>query len=304
MSMHFTISKRMNERILRLQWVRMPLKTDFISTLITLGRLPAKNQTEELLEDLQELNELQYLERRPSNRHRKEIQKEYQRRVENYERDSKIVHQEMEDMELQKLAVYQKSIDVSRLQVNVMQLISRFIATNRISVMSYNAPVFSNTKRTLKFSPFSMELPQPGAITSMFNTVSPTSKITTPCGIIATGTSSGSASSMMANSIPNSPTSHISVSLVLQAMHSNAKTNSPITPIDLRSPFTSKPTIDSLQPYMRMPVAVRQAHGARNENNSLSPSTERSNSGSQPRVMGYKNGSPTSALPQRSQTVG
>ena len=180
-----------------------------------------------------------------------------------------------------------------------MQLINRFIATNRINVMSYNAPVFSNTKRILKYSPFTMELPQPGAITSMFNTVSPTSKITSPCGgIVGTGTSSHS-SSMMGNSIPNSPQSHVSISLVLQAMHSNTKTNSPISPIDLRSPFTSKPTVDSLQPYLRMPIAVRQSRGARNENKSLSPnnSTERSNSGSQPRVMGYKNGSPTSALP-------
>ena len=101
MSMHFTISKRLNDRILRLQWVRMPLKTDFISTLKSLGGLPAQNQTEELLEDLQELHELQYLERRPSNRHRKEIQKEYQRRTANYDRDSKIVHQELEDMEAQ-----------------------------------------------------------------------------------------------------------------------------------------------------------------------------------------------------------
>ena len=106
MSMHFTISKRLNERILRLQWVRMPLKTDFINTLSTLGRLPAKNQTEELLEDLQELNELQYLERRPSNRHRKEIQKEYQRRREKYDRENKIVSQDLEEAELQKLAVY------------------------------------------------------------------------------------------------------------------------------------------------------------------------------------------------------
>ena len=75
MSMHFTISKRLNDRVLRLQWVQMPLKTDFIDTLSMIGRLPAKNQTEELLEDLQELNELQYLERRPSNRHRREIQR-------------------------------------------------------------------------------------------------------------------------------------------------------------------------------------------------------------------------------------
>ena len=89
MSMHFTMSKRLNDRVLRLQWVRMPLKTDFIDTLSSLGQLPAKNQTEELLEDLQELNELKYLERRPSNRHRKEIQKEYQRRQVLFEKESK-----------------------------------------------------------------------------------------------------------------------------------------------------------------------------------------------------------------------
>lgn len=89
MSIHFTMSKRLNDRVLRLQWVRMPLKTDFIDTLSSLGQLPAKNQTEELLEDLQELNELKYLERRPSNRHRKEIQKEYQRRQVLFEKESK-----------------------------------------------------------------------------------------------------------------------------------------------------------------------------------------------------------------------
>ena len=36
----------------------MPFKQDFLDTLQTLGRLPVKNQTEELLEDLQELSEL------------------------------------------------------------------------------------------------------------------------------------------------------------------------------------------------------------------------------------------------------
>ena len=175
--------------------------------------------------------------------------------------------------------------------------------------MSYNAPVYSmNAKpRTLKFSPFSMELPQPGAINSMFNTVSPTSKISPTCGLYNTGSSSHS-SSMMANSIPNSPTSHVSVSLVLQAMHSNVKTNSPMSPIEVRNPFSSnaKPTVDSLQPYMRMPIAVQnQGRGARAENSlSNGGSAERSDSGSQPRVLGYKNGSPTSALPQRPQTMG
>ena len=179
-----------------------------------------------------------------------------------------------------------------------MNLISRFLATNRISVMSYNAPVYSNAKRTLKFSPFSMELPQPGAITSMFNTVSPTSKLSPTCGIANTGSSSHS-SSMMVNSIPNSPTSHVSISLVLQAMHSNAKTSSPMSPIEVRNPFSSnsKPTVDSLQPYMRMPVAVNQGRGTRVDNSLSNGSAERSDSGSQPRVLGYKNGSPTSALP-------
>ena len=43
--------------------------------------------------------------------------------------------------------------------------------------MTYVSPVYSNPKKIIKFSPFSMELPQPGAVTSMFNTVSPTSKL-------------------------------------------------------------------------------------------------------------------------------
>ena len=93
MSMHFTMSKRLNDRVIRLQWVRMPLKNDLIKILGTLGQLPAKNQTEELLEDLQELNELQQLERRPSNRHRKNIQKEYQNRLEKYDKESQEIEQ-------------------------------------------------------------------------------------------------------------------------------------------------------------------------------------------------------------------
>ena len=183
-----------------------------------------------------------------------------------------------------------------------MQLISRFLATNRLTVMTYNAPVYTNTKRSLKFSPFSMELPQPGAVTSMFNTVSPTSKISptggaTLSGIPGTGSSSHSVSSMMASSIPNSPTSHVSISLVLQAMHTQQINSPHSTTVNTRNPFTSKPTIDSLQPYMRMPVAVHQGRGERKNHSLSNDSTERSNSGSQPRVMGYKNGSPTSALP-------
>ena len=43
MALHFTIQKRLNDRILRLQWVRMPFKQDFLDTLQTLGRLPVKN---------------------------------------------------------------------------------------------------------------------------------------------------------------------------------------------------------------------------------------------------------------------
>ena len=98
----------------------MPLKNDFIETLSNLGQLPAKNQTEELLEDLQELNELKYLEKRPSNRHRKEIQKEYQRRTESYEKDNKINEQELTDLAMLKLSVYHKQIETNNLKVKVM----------------------------------------------------------------------------------------------------------------------------------------------------------------------------------------
>ena len=114
-----------------------------------------------------------------------------------------------------------------------MQLVSCFLATNRINVLNYNSPVFSNTKRQLKFSPFSMELPipgNPGPVNSLFNTMTlpQTSKLS---GLPATGSSSGS-STLIPNSIPNSPTSHVSISLVLKAMHDKKKkdSNSPTTP--------------------------------------------------------------------------
>ena len=174
--------------------------------------------------------------------------------------------------------------------------------------MSYNSPVFTNTKKHLKFSPFSMELPIPGnsgPLNSLFNTVTvpQTSKLS---GLPATGSSSAS-STMIAGSLPNSPTSHVSISLVLKAMHDKNSKETPTTPqLEIRNPFSSKPTVDSLQPFMRMPVAaLQQNRTITAHDNSLSNggSAERSDSGSQPRVLGYKNGSPTNALPKRPSKI-
>ena len=140
--------------------------------------------------------------------------------------------------------------------------------------MSYESPLLSNTNRKLKFSPFSMELPIPGnqaAVNSLFNTVTMpyTSKLS---GLPATGSSSGS-STIIPNSFPNSPTSHVSISLVLKAMHDkkNNEQNSPATPqLEIRNPFSSKPTVDSLQPFMRMPMASIQQNRAATNDNSFS----------------------------------
>ena len=92
-----------------------------------------------------------------------------------------------------------------------------------------------------------MELPIPGnqaAVNSLFNTMTmpQTSKLS---GLPATGSSSGS-STIIPNSFPNSPTSHVSISLVLKAMHEkNKDQNSPTTPqLEIRNPFSSKPTVD------------------------------------------------------------
>ena len=76
MSMHFTISRALDNRKMRLEWVRMAFKSDFIETLRQVGRLPVTN-TAEAIKVKQELKELQWLRRDQHSRYGRKLQEEY-----------------------------------------------------------------------------------------------------------------------------------------------------------------------------------------------------------------------------------
>ena len=74
--MHFTIGRELDNAKMRLEWVRMAFKSDFIETLRQVGRLPVTN-TVEAIAVKQELKELQWLKRDQRTGYGRKLQEEY-----------------------------------------------------------------------------------------------------------------------------------------------------------------------------------------------------------------------------------
>ena len=74
--MHFTTGRALDNSKMRLEWVRMAFKSDFIETLRQVGRLPVTN-TVEAIRVKQQLKDLQWLKRDQQTRYGRKLQEEY-----------------------------------------------------------------------------------------------------------------------------------------------------------------------------------------------------------------------------------